>query len=108
MSKIDHGGYAYPVPEYSDEIELRLDWVRNDDGSLTYGLLVGLSDDPEEGASLLAEMEPTAESTEATDAARYRWLRDNPSAEWRPFALRAGATADEADAAVDAAMEARK
>ncbi len=42
------------------------------------------------------------------DAARYRWLRDNPSAEWRPFALRAGATADEADAAIRAAMEARK
>ena len=56
----------------------------------------------------VTEMELPTESTEATDAARYRWLRDNPSAEWRPFALRAGATADEADAAVRAAMEAGK
>lgn len=45
---------------------------------------------------------------DAADAARYRWLRDNPSAEWRPFAIRAGMTADEADAAVRAAMEAGK
>ena len=36
--------------------------------------------------------------------ARYHWLRDNESADWRPIALRSGCTASAADALVDAAM----
>lgn len=41
------------------------------------------------------------------DAARYRFLRDNEYASWRPYSLRAGYSATEADALVDAAMSAQ-
>jgi len=37
------------------------------------------------------------------DAARYRWLRDVGDATWRPFGIRAGYSAAQADAAIDAA-----
>lgn len=49
----------------------------------------------------LAVKEPSAE---AVDAARYRWLRDVGDATWRPFGIRAGYSAAQADAAIDAAM----
>ena len=67
-----------------------------------------------------AEMEPPAESTEATDAARYRWLRDHNAQIIYPSAygyqvrwvsgidLMHGPTRDTYDAAVDAAREAGK
>jgi len=42
----------------------------------------------------------------AADASRYCWIRDNDDPAWRPFALRAGCSAGEADALVDAAMAA--
>lgn len=38
------------------------------------------------------------------DAERYRWLRDTGDATWRPFALREGYSAEEADAAIDSAL----
>lgn len=38
------------------------------------------------------------------DAKRYRWLRDTGDASWRPFALREGYSAADADAAIDAAL----
>lgn len=39
------------------------------------------------------------------DAERYRWLRDIGDATWRPFAIRAGYSAGQADAAIDEAMQ---
>lgn len=42
---------------------------------------------------------------DARDAARYRWLRDNEEATWRPWNLRDGCTGAMADAAVDHAMK---
>jgi len=44
----------------------------------------------------------------AADASRYRWIRDNDDPSWRPFALRAGCSAGEADAQVDAATAAQQ
>jgi hypothetical protein len=38
------------------------------------------------------------------DAKRYRWLRDTGDATWRPFAVREGYSAKQADAAIDTAM----
>ena len=38
------------------------------------------------------------------DAERYRWLRDTGDATWRPFAVREGYSAKQADAAIDTAM----
>ena len=38
------------------------------------------------------------------EAKRYQWLRDVGDATWRPFGIRAGYSADMADAAIDAAM----
>lgn len=40
------------------------------------------------------------------DARRYRWLRDVGDATWRPFGIRVGYSAAQADAAIDAAIEA--
>lgn len=45
-------------------------------------------------------------SEERIEAARYRWLRDVGDATWRPFGIRAGYSAQEADAAIDAAIAA--
>jgi len=41
---------------------------------------------------------------ERQDAARYRWLRDSDSANWRPFCIRHAGSAEDADRCVDAAM----
>ena len=38
------------------------------------------------------------------EAKRYQWLRDVGDATWRPFGIRAGYSADMADAAIDEAM----
>lgn len=38
------------------------------------------------------------------DAERYRWLRDVGDATWRPFGIREGYSAEQADAAIDAAL----
>ncbi len=38
------------------------------------------------------------------DAKRYRWLRDVGDATWRPFGLREGYSAAQADAVIDAAI----
>ncbi len=38
------------------------------------------------------------------DAERYRWLRDIGDATWRPFGVRDGCSAAQADAAIDAAI----
>ena len=38
------------------------------------------------------------------DAARYRWLRDVGDATWRPFGLREGYSAEQADAEIDKAI----
>ena len=53
----------------------------------------------------------TAEERQARierEAARYRWLRDIGDATWRPFGVREGYSAAQADAAIDAAMKAAK
>ena len=42
------------------------------------------------------------------DAERYRWLRDTGDATWRPFGIREGCSAAQADAAIDSAIEAEK
>lgn len=42
------------------------------------------------------------------DAARYRWLRDTGDATWRPFGLREGYSAQQADATIDAAIASAK
>lgn len=47
---------------------------------------------------------PRAEAVEAKDAQRYRWLRDVGDATWRPFGIREGYSAAQADAAIDAAI----
>lgn len=46
-----------------------------------------------------------AASSTSKDAARYRWLRDVGDATWRPFGVREGYSAAQADAAIDAAIE---
>lgn len=38
------------------------------------------------------------------DAERYRWLRDVGDATWRPFDIREGYSAEQADAAIDAVL----
>jgi hypothetical protein len=47
---------------------------------------------------------PQPLTEDAKDAARYRWLRDVGDATWRPFAIREGYSAAQADDAIDAAM----
>lgn len=46
---------------------------------------------------------PVSAQGDEVDAARYRFLRDSPRAEWRPYALRAACHPDACNAAVDAA-----
>lgn len=53
------------------------------------------------------EWKAKAEANER-DAARYRWLRDVGDARWRPFGIREGYSAAQADAAIDAARSAEK
>ena len=47
---------------------------------------------------------PVSVERDAADAARYRWLRDVGDATWRPFGIREGYSAAQADAAIDAAL----
>jgi len=52
----------------------------------------------------LAERNAEIERLRA-DAERYRWLRDVGDETWTPFSKRTGYSADEADAAIDAAIK---
>jgi hypothetical protein len=53
--------------------------------------------------------ELTAKLREAEqDAKRYRWLRDVGDATWRPFGIREGYSAKQADVAIDAAIGAQQ
>lgn len=63
-------------------------------------------DESQTALRLTHEPQGDAGSTESlrADAARYRWLRDVGDATWRPFGLRHGYSAAQADAEIDRAM----
>lgn len=75
----------------------------------------GIADGADRVAAILATQPDGQEAPDhiadvnkmVLDAARYRFLRDNEYASWRPYSLRAGYSATEADALVDAAMSAQ-
>lgn len=59
----------------------------------------------EQVRAALFKLQAENDKLRANDA-RYRFLRDCGDAAWRPFAIRDGLSAEQADAKVDAAIEA--
>ncbi len=98
MKAIEAYDSAYPGSMHQREDG---SFIRREDAESLAGALLALIKSGDRAAEDLHD----ALTEEKKDAARYRWLRDVGDATWRPFALREGYSAAQADAAIDAAMK---